>query len=104
MREVATQKMDLRGGEAAFSAAGIASLLARVRRGVRVVRDERGRHGVAPLEGAGDEPAFAGGAPETIATLAPLYPEWLGDRSFGEVHGLRFPYVAGSMANAIASP
>lgn len=38
-----------------------------------------------------------------LATLPPLYPEWLGDRSFAEVHGLRFPYVAGAMANGIAT-
>lgn len=38
-----------------------------------------------------------------LATLPPLYPEWLGDRSFTEVHGLRFPYVAGAMANGICT-
>lgn len=38
------------------------------------------------------------------ATLPPLYPEWLGDRSFCETHGLRFPYVTGAMANGIATP
>ncbi len=35
--------------------------------------------------------------------LPPIYPEWLGDRSFNEMHGTRFPYVAGAMANGIAS-
>jgi 3-hydroxymyristoyl/3-hydroxydecanoyl-(acyl carrier protein) dehydratase len=38
-----------------------------------------------------------------IGVLPPLYPEWLGDRSFTEAHGLRFPYVAGEMANGIAT-
>jgi PfaD family protein len=38
-----------------------------------------------------------------VASLPPLYPEWLGERSFCEVHGARFPYVAGAMANGIAS-
>ncbi|MEU5185528.1 PfaD family polyunsaturated fatty acid/polyketide biosynthesis protein [Streptomyces klenkii] len=38
-----------------------------------------------------------------IGTLPPLYPEWLGDRSFGEAHGVRFPYVAGEMAGGIAT-
>lgn len=38
-----------------------------------------------------------------LASLPPTYPEWLGDRSFAEVHGVRFPYVAGAMANGIAS-
>ncbi len=38
-----------------------------------------------------------------LATLPALFPEWLGDRSFLEVHGVRFPYVAGAMANGIAT-
>ena len=38
-----------------------------------------------------------------IAVLPALYPEWLGDRAFGETHGVRFPYVAGEMANGIAT-
>ena len=37
------------------------------------------------------------------ATLPPVYPEWLGDRSFCETHGVRFPYASGAMANGIAS-
>ena len=36
--------------------------------------------------------------------LPPLYPEWLGDRQFAEVHGCRFPYVVGEMARGIATP
>lgn len=39
-----------------------------------------------------------------LGTLPPLYPEWLGDRTFLAVHQVRFPYVAGAMANGIASP
>ena len=35
--------------------------------------------------------------------LPPLQPEWLGDRSFQEAHGTRFAYVAGAMANGIAT-
>ncbi len=38
-----------------------------------------------------------------LAMLPPIYPEWLGDRSFCEIHGVRFPYVSGAMANGIAS-
>lgn len=38
-----------------------------------------------------------------LASLPATYPEWLGDRSFAEVHRVRFPYVAGAMANGIAS-
>lgn len=43
----------------------------------------------------------AGG--ELLGSLPPMYPEWLGDRSFGRTHGVRFPYVAGEMANGIAT-
>lgn len=39
-----------------------------------------------------------------LATLPPLYPEWLGDRSFQQVHGCRFPYIVGEMARGIATP
>lgn len=38
-----------------------------------------------------------------VGTLPPLYPEWLGGRTFCEAHGVRFPYVAGEMANGIAT-
>ncbi|MFI2411221.1 PfaD family polyunsaturated fatty acid/polyketide biosynthesis protein [Streptomyces sp. NPDC018947] len=38
-----------------------------------------------------------------LGTLPPLYPEWLGGRTFCEAHGVRFPYVAGEMANGIAT-
>lgn len=37
------------------------------------------------------------------ALLPALHAEWLGDRSFCEEHGTRFPYVTGSMATGIAS-
>ena len=59
------------------------------------------RHGVA----AGGAIVDTGtpGALELAGVLCPAYPEWLGDRSFTEVHGTRFPYVAGEMANGIAT-
>lgn len=63
-----------------------------------VVRAENGMRGLR----------FSGAAPSTtgtsvIGTLPPLYPEWLGDRSFCRDHDVRFPYVAGEMANGIAT-
>lgn len=39
-----------------------------------------------------------------LGTLPPLYPEWLGDRRFAEVHGCRFPYIVGEMARGVATP
>ena len=38
-----------------------------------------------------------------VGVLPPVYPEWLGDRSFAAAHGCRFPYVIGEMARGIAS-
>lgn len=78
-----------------FSPAGVVTAVRSVRQPVLIVRDTDGRMGVAGPE---DPP---GG--ETVGTLPPLYPEWLGDRSFGETHGTRFAYVAGEMANGIAT-
>lgn len=38
-----------------------------------------------------------------VGVLPPVYPEWLGDRTFLAAHGCRFPYVVGEMARGIAS-
>jgi trans-AT polyketide synthase, acyltransferase and oxidoreductase domains len=67
---------------------------------VHVVREGKtGRVGVA-FGGAivREETAYP-----LLGSLPALYPEWLGDRSFAEVHGVRFPLVAGEMANGIAT-
>ncbi len=40
----------------------------------------------------------------TAYTLAPIYPEWLGDRAFTHAHKVRFAYVVGEMARGIATP
>jgi PfaD family protein len=67
-----------------------------------VIRDERdGRLGLGRDGEWVEQPGP--GTWQVLASLPPLYPEWLGDRSFAEVHGLRFPYVAGAMANGIAT-
>ena len=90
---------------AAFDEPALVAILPRVREAVHIVRDgARGRVGLAS---GGDvlpasTPSASGDLP-LLGTLAPLYPEWLGDRSFGEVHGVRFPYIAGEMANGIAT-
>lgn len=63
-----------------------------------VARDSDGLRGV--LAGTS-----SGGTGYTVlGTLPPLYPEWLGDRGFGERHQARFPYVVGEMAHGIAGP
>jgi PfaD family protein len=90
------------GRRPAFTPAEIGSALEEVRLAAHVVRDAEGRIGLGL--GGELEPTGAGtGTLEHLASLPPLYPEWLGDRTFCEAHGTRFPYVTGSMANGIAS-
>lgn len=76
--------------------------MARVREPIHVVKDgERARLGLA-VGGMSVSAPDAGDLP-LMATLPPLFPEWLGDRSFCEAHGVRFPYIAGEMANGITT-
>jgi len=91
------------GSAPAFEPGAIAAAAARFREPAHVVREPGGgRVGVAL--GGGTAGATADGAAlELLASLPALYPEWLGDRSFAEVHGARFPYVTGAMANGIAT-
>lgn len=87
----------------AFDAAALVSACADVRSTHHVIRDERdGRLGLG-RDGEWVDQASGANTWPVLASLPPLYPEWLGDRSFAEVHGLRFPYVAGAMANGIAT-
>ena len=38
-----------------------------------------------------------------VGTLPSIYPEWLGDRAFSEIHGTRFTYIVGEMARGIST-
>lgn len=96
---------------ASFSAAALAEAIARYRSPAYIVREgDNGRVGVAH-EGIfqtgsaqpGDNGSGTDDAHPCLGILPALYPEWLGDRSFLEAHGLRFPYVTGAMARGIAS-
>ncbi|MEV4561643.1 PfaD family polyunsaturated fatty acid/polyketide biosynthesis protein [Kitasatospora sp. NPDC049285] len=85
----------------AFSPSEVLELVERIRTPVHLVRERStGRPGLA-------DASAADGLPESlfeiIGSLPALYPEWLGDRSFCETHRLRFPYLAGEMANGIAT-
>jgi PfaD family protein len=93
-QESRTQR-PLSGVGPAFEGAEIVALSARVREPAYLVHDAA----------AGAIGLTVGTAPAgpVHAMLPPLYPEWLGCRSFGEVHGVRFPYVSGAMANGIAT-
>lgn len=91
------------GGAVTTTIQAMHSAVARVREPIHVVRRSPG----APLALAsggsfGSEPAGPA-RHELIATLPAVYPEWLGERGFCELHQLRFPYVAGEMANGIST-
>lgn len=85
---------------AAFAAADILACTRQVRQPLHIVR---GADGYEPGVGLGGTVTTSGTGYELIGTLPPMYPEWLGDRSFTRTHGVRFPYVAGEMANGIAT-
>ncbi|RME26738.1 MAG: PfaD family polyunsaturated fatty acid/polyketide biosynthesis protein [Deltaproteobacteria bacterium] len=87
----------------AFDPAGIHATTRQIRTPAHVVHDPRsGAIGVGQGGQATGRLNGTGGWP-LLASLPALYPEWLGDRGFCEVHGVRFPYVTGAMANGIAS-
>jgi len=66
-----------------------------------VVVLEQGQVGVASPKDLQFDTSASGR--QTIAYLTPLGPERLGSPAFREMHGVRFAYMAGSMANGIAS-
>lgn len=83
----------------AFDPVRIGAYLRRIREPLHLVTGPDGGIGIAP----GGAPTTAGGERRLTGILPALYPEWLGDRSFAAAHGVRFPYVAGEMANGIAT-
>jgi len=85
----------------AFDADAIAHACEQIREPASVLTRPEGGYGV----GLGGEMTQTDGDRGYAVTglLPPLYPEWLGNRSFNEIHGTRFAYVAGAMANGIAS-
>ncbi len=81
-----------------FTKQEIASLIPLVRNPIHIVQEaSSGRMGLCQTfqENISDF--------RLLASLPPLYPEWLGERSFLETHLVRFPYVAGAMFRGIAS-
>lgn len=89
----------------AFTAQALLGAAQQVREPAHVVRDGSARRlGVGfagRLVSTGEHDGHA--TYSLLATLPALYPEWLGDRAFLDAHGVRFPYMAGAMANGIAS-
>ena len=92
-------------GPAAFDAAGIAAAAHSIRAPLWLVRDDQ-RQRIGVVVGAtdqADQASLPTSGSTVVAALPPLFPEWLGDRMFGEVHGARFPYVVGEMANGLTT-
>ena len=86
----------------AFVPSDVAQVAQLIRQTVFVVVDPTtGRRGV--VAGGSAAEATEPSAWRIAGVLPPLFPEWLGDRNFTETHGVRFPYVAGEMANGIAT-
>lgn len=69
---------------------------------LRLFRHEASGRFCLARPGLDGEPVLAEGW-QRIGELPPLYPEWLGERSFQETHGTRFAYVGGEMANGITT-
>lgn len=81
----------------AFGRAAIAALARQIRQPLHVLTGPGGERGL----GLGGSLGTYGHP--VVGTAPAIYPEWLGDRSFTEAHGVRFPYAAGEMANGIAT-
>jgi PfaD family protein len=80
----------------AYAGPSLAACIADIRREYNLLEDRPNRRiGLfpEPIDGF-----------NVLGRLGPLYPEWLGDRRFTEVHGCRFPYVVGEMARGVATP
>jgi trans-AT polyketide synthase, acyltransferase and oxidoreductase domains len=94
----------------AFDAGTISACVARLREPAYLVRDRDGRAGVAfggrceTHESASQRATPSGNSFPLTGILAPMYPEWLAGRAFTAAHGVRFPYVAGEMANGLSTP
>ncbi|MBL8215385.1 MAG: PfaD family polyunsaturated fatty acid/polyketide biosynthesis protein [Bryobacterales bacterium] len=82
----------------AFRGTALRSLLFRIRETLEVIKATTDGAMGLRLQGDTGDPQH-----RVAGVLPPLYPEWLGDRSFQEVHGTRFPYVVGEMADGIAT-
>lgn len=88
----------------AFSSKDLIHALHHIREPVDIVQHTRS--GAIGLELTGQASALQASQLHEysrIGTLPPLYPEWLGDRSFSEAHCVRWPYVAGAMFRGITS-
>ncbi|WP_309234926.1 PfaD family polyunsaturated fatty acid/polyketide biosynthesis protein [Nocardia sp. XZ_19_385] len=87
-------------GRPAFDARGIVAAIRDPRAELWVLIDGAGH---PPGVGVNGELSLSDDGFEVTGWLPPVFPEQLGDRSFAATHGVRFAYVAGEMANGIAT-
>ena len=91
------------GEHAAFDDETMAAVARRVREPVHILYDPSRRCIGLATGGELVTRGHESGNLSLLGTVPAAFPEWLGDRSFSEAHGVRFPYVAGEMANGIAT-
>lgn len=88
----------------AFDQQGIEAAVASIRDPLHIIRREAdGQLGLANCDMGALSSVLQDADCACLGTLPPMYPEWLGDRSFLEAHRVRFPYVVGEMATGIAT-
>lgn len=86
------------GDPPAFCGPALLAAMTRIREPLYVIDGGPAGTGVAAGGRLGGRDGFP-----VAGTLPPLYPEWLGDRTFTETHQTRFSYAAGEMADGIAT-
>ncbi|MTH96160.1 PfaD family polyunsaturated fatty acid/polyketide biosynthesis protein [Roseibium sp. RKSG952] len=71
-----------------------------------IVSDDRGHRwaGLTQKSVSNPDTGLENNARDVVGSLPGIFPEWLGNRDFGQVLDCRFPYVCGEMARGIASP
>lgn len=74
-----------------------------IRRPLFIVLDRKNNRLITSLTGI-PKMGDLSGEYHLLGILPPIHPEWLGDRSFTELHKVRFAYVVGAMYRGITSP
>jgi len=91
---------------AAHSAVTVANAVQRPRTPLVVLRHREHQQVSLAFAGSADRVADVlrgDRSHEVVGYLPPVFPEWLGDAGFCRAHHVRFPYIAGAMANGIAT-
>jgi PfaD family protein len=74
-----------------------------VRKPLYIIIDKKTGRIFSAINGQIDSIGKSEGPYGLIGILPAIYPEWLGDRTFQEVHKVRFNYIAGAMYRGITS-